>query len=72
MKKLSKIFGSSVAIAVALVTSASTTQGASVVNPGFENAGGFTGNPISLSGLDQGWATFGAGQTGTHLINSAI
>jgi hypothetical protein len=62
----SKIFGSSIAVAVALVTSASTTQAASVVNPGFENASGFTGNPIGLSGLDQGWATFGTGHTRTH------
>jgi hypothetical protein len=64
MKKSSKIFGSSIAVAVALIASASSTQAAAtLVNPGFESATGFTGNPIGLSGENQGWATFGSSQS---------
>jgi len=64
MKKSSKIFGSSITVAVALIASASTSQAAAtLVNPGFESATGFTGNPIGLSGENQGWATFGSSQS---------
>jgi len=64
MKKSSKIFGSSIAVAVALIASASTTQAAAtLVNPGFESATGFTANPITSTGENQGWATFGASQS---------
>jgi hypothetical protein len=64
MKMFSKIFGSSVAVAVALVTGAATSQAApAIVNPGFESATGFTANPIGLSGENQGWATFGSSRS---------
>ena len=58
----SKIFGSSVAVAVALAAGASTTQAANLLaNPGFDNPAGFTANPITVAGVNQGWATFGGG-----------
>jgi hypothetical protein len=62
MKMLSKIIGSSIAIAAALTFSASTTQAQNLlVNPGFDasGAGNFTANPITIAGINQGWATFG-------------
>jgi len=64
-----KILGCSTA-AVALVISASTTQAQSLVNGSFENAGGFTANPITTTsgpggttGVGAGWATFGGSQS---------
>jgi hypothetical protein len=58
MKMSSKIFGSSIAVAAALALGATTTQAQNLVNGGFENAGGFTANPITVAGVNQGWATF--------------
>ncbi len=64
MKKLSHILGGSLAVAAALTIGASPTHAAAtLVNAGFESAGGFTANPIALSGENQGWATFGSGQS---------
>jgi hypothetical protein len=59
MKMFHKILGCSTA-AVALVISASTMQAQNLVNAGFETTpAGFTANPITVSGVNQGWATFG-------------
>ena len=55
MKMLNKIIGSSIAIGAALAFSASTTQ-AQIVNGSFENAGGFTADPITLATVNDGWA----------------
>jgi hypothetical protein len=63
MNKFNKILACSTAIVATLAISASTTQAQVLINPGFEDAGGFTANPIHLSGVDQGWATFGASQS---------
>jgi hypothetical protein len=77
MKMLNKIIGgSSIAIAAALAFSAYTTQAQNLlVNPSFENPALFTANPITLSGVNQGWATFGGGAGGfarqTNMFNSA-
>jgi len=61
MNTLHKIIGGSMAVAamVAFTTSSAQAQNL-LVNPGFENAGGFTANPITLSTVNQGWALFGA------------
>lgn len=62
--KINKIIVCSSAVAAMLTLSASTTQAQNLlVNGSFENAGGFTANPIVEAGLDQGWANFGAGQS---------
>ncbi len=54
-----KILGGSTA-AVALAMSASTAQAQTLINSGFETSpAGFTANPITLSTVNQGWATFG-------------
>jgi hypothetical protein len=59
MKMLNQIICSSIAVAAALALSASTAQAQNLlVNGSFENAGGFTANPITLSGVNQGWALF--------------
>jgi hypothetical protein len=70
MKMLNKIIGGSIAIAAALAFSASTTQAANLlVNGSFETTN-FTLNPITqtsgpggISGVNQGWATFGGSQS---------
>jgi hypothetical protein len=55
-----KIIGSGVAVAAMLAFTASTAQAQNLlVNPGFEDAGGFTANPITLSTVNMGWALFG-------------
>jgi len=61
--KMNRIIGGSVAVAAALALS---TQAQNLlVNQSFEDVGGFTPNPITLtsagglSGVNQGWATFG-------------
>jgi hypothetical protein len=77
MKMLNKIIGgSSIAIAAALAFSASTTQAQNLLNNGsFETALPQTGNPITLSGVNLGWTTYG-GDAGafarqTNMFNSA-
>ena len=53
-----KILGCSTA--AALIISTSTTQAQNLINPGFETTpAGFTANPITVAGVNQGWATFG-------------
>ena len=75
MKMLNKIIGgSSIVIAAVIAFSASTTQ----AQPNLLNNGSFeialpqTLNPITLSGVNQGWATFnGAGSAvQTNMFNS--
>jgi hypothetical protein len=61
--KINKIIVCSSAIAAVLTLSASTTQAQTLVNGSFENAGGFTANPVTAAGVDQGWATFGAARS---------
>jgi hypothetical protein len=74
MKMLNKIIGGSIAIAAVLAFSASTTQAQPnlLVNGSFETALPQTANPITLSGVDQGWTTFaGAGRAvQTNMFNS--
>jgi hypothetical protein len=68
MKMLHKILGCSTAAAALALT---TTQAQNLlVNGSFENAGGFTANPITTTsgpgattGVGLGWATFGAAPT---------
>jgi hypothetical protein len=66
MKKLIKIIGGRIAVAAAFVLSASTAPAQDfpnlLVNGGFEYAGGFTADPITLAsgGINGGWALFGA------------
>lgn len=56
--------GSSIGVAAAFMLNASSTQAQNLlVNGDFESASGFTANPITDSGVNQGWATFGAGQS---------
>jgi hypothetical protein len=72
MKMLNKIIGGSIAIAAVLAFSASTTQAATLVNGGFETALPQTPNPITLSGVDQGWTTFnGAGTAAQSDMSSS-
>jgi hypothetical protein len=61
MKKFSKIIGSGIGVAAALVISASITQAQTIVDPNFAGPG--TANPITVAGVDQGWATFNNGGT---------
>ncbi len=64
-----KIIGCS-AVAAALALTSAQAQNL-LVNGSFENAGGFTANPITTTsvlpggttGVDQGWATFGGAQS---------
>jgi hypothetical protein len=73
MKMLNKIIGGSIAIAAVLAFSASTTQAATLVNGSFETALPQTINPITLSGVDQGWTTFnGAGSAAQSDMSSSI
>lgn len=69
MKKLSKIFGIGIAVAGALTFGTTTTQAQNLVNGGFENSGGFTANPITVAGVNQGWATFTGGGSFTGQTN---
>ncbi len=56
MKKFSKLIGIGIGVVAALVISASTAQAQNLLTDGsFEN-GTFTGNPIGLAGVGQGWA----------------
>ncbi len=56
---LHNILGCSSVAAAVLVISASTTQAQSLVNASFDTSpAGFTANPITVAGVDQGWATF--------------
>jgi hypothetical protein len=71
MKKFSKIIGIGIGVVAALVISASTAQAQNLlVNPGFENAGGFTANPITLAGVGQGWALFDGRSTQNDMFSS--
>jgi PEP-CTERM motif len=71
MKMSHNILGCSAIAATALAISASTTQAQNIlVNGDFENAGGFTANPITTTsgsggttGVGAGWATFGGSQS---------
>jgi hypothetical protein len=60
MKILNKLNGGSIAAVAVFALSAYTTQANLLINPGFDNAGQFTANPITPAGVNQGWATFGA------------
>jgi hypothetical protein len=60
MKMIRKIIGCSTAVAAVLAINSSTTQAQSLINAGFETSpAGFTANPITVAGVNQGWATFG-------------
>ncbi|HEY5297508.1 MAG TPA: carbohydrate binding domain-containing protein [Verrucomicrobiae bacterium] len=71
MKNINKIIGCSAAVAAVVALGAFTTQAQNLlVNGSFENAGGFTANPVTTTsgpggttGVDQGWAAFGAAQS---------
>jgi hypothetical protein len=71
MKMFHNILGCSTVAAAALAISASTTQAQNLlVNGSFEDAGGFTANPITTTsgsggttGVGAGWATFGGSQS---------
>ncbi|HVU27534.1 MAG TPA: carbohydrate binding domain-containing protein [Verrucomicrobiae bacterium] len=71
MKMLHRMMGGSIGVAAAFMLNASNTQAQNLlINGDFESASGFTANPISTtsgtggtSGVNQGWATFGAGQS---------
>ena len=65
----SKIFGSSIAVAGALTLGAVATQAQNLANGGFENPSGFTANPITVAGVNQGWATFTGGGSFTGPTN---
>jgi hypothetical protein len=60
MKMSNQIICSSIAVAAALALSASTAQAQNLlVNGSFETSpGGWTANPITLGGVNQGWAPF--------------
>jgi hypothetical protein len=73
MKILNKIIGGSIAVAAAFILSASTTQAQNLlVNGSFEDAGGFTAAPITLTsgGIDHGWANFAANSSQNDMSDS--
>jgi PEP-CTERM motif len=64
MKMLNKIVGGSLGVAAALALSASSVQAQNLlINGDFEDAGGFTANPITPATVNEGWANFGASQS---------
>jgi len=70
---LNKIVGSSIGVAAALALSASTTQAQNLVDPGFENPFQTTANPITVAGVNQGWALFnGASSAGQSDMSASI
>lgn len=72
---LHKVLACSTAATALALTSAQAQN--LLVNGSFEDAGGFTANPITttsgpggISGVDQGWANFGAAQSDMSSANS--
>jgi len=63
MKMLSKIIGGSVAIAAVMVFSTSAIQAQVIVDPNY--SGPYTANPITVAGVNQGWAPFSTGLIAT-------
>ena len=64
MKMKHTMVGSGLALVGALALSASTANAQNLlVNGSFENAGGFTANPITPAGVNAGWASFGSSQS---------
>ena len=58
---LLKIVGGSIAVAAMLASTTPSAQAQNLlVNGSFENAGGFTANPITVGTVNSGWALFGA------------
>jgi hypothetical protein len=71
--KMNKIVGSSIGVAAALALSASSVQAQNLVDPGFENPFQTTANPITVAGVNQGWALFnGAGSAGQSDMSASI
>ena len=61
MNMFQKIVGGSMAVAAMLAFTSQTAQAQNLlVNGSFENAGGFTANPITIGTVNSGWALFGA------------
>jgi hypothetical protein len=61
MNMLQKIVGGGIAVAAMLAFTTPTAQAQNLlVNGDFENAGGFTANPITVGTVNSGWALFGA------------
>ena len=56
MKMFTKIFAGVFGVSAALAFGTTSTHANLLVNSGFENAGGFTANPITVSTVNQGWA----------------
>lgn len=63
MKVLRTIVGSGVVAAAFIFGMSTATAQNLLVNGDFENASGFTANPITTATVNQGWATFGASQS---------
>jgi PEP-CTERM motif len=57
MKMFPKIVTGVIGMAAAIAFSTSNAQANLLVNGGFDSAAGFTANPITLSTVDQGWAS---------------
>jgi PEP-CTERM motif len=72
MKMLHKILGCS-AVAAAFAISASTTQAQNLlVNPGFESATLWTGNPITIATVGDGWDNnFGGSAQGQNDMSTS-
>jgi hypothetical protein len=67
MKMFPKIITGAIGMAAALGLSAQAQN--LLVNGSFESPTGFTGNPITLATVNQGWATFnGASSAGTSIV----
>lgn len=72
MKKLNQIICSSIAVAALLAFNSLTAQAQNIlVNGSFEDAGGFTANPIAISGVNQGWALFDGRSSRSDMFYSA-
>jgi hypothetical protein len=56
MKMFPKVITGVLGIAATLALSTATTQANLLFNPSFESASGFVANPITLAGVNGGWA----------------
>jgi hypothetical protein len=65
MKMFPKIITGVIGMAATIAFSTSSVQANLLVNGGFDNAAGFTANPITLATVNQGWAnSFGPNSSG--------
>src|SRR5215467_13245893 len=70
MKMTHTMAGSSLALVAALALSSSTAHAELLVNGGFESTTQFTANPVTLAGVNQGWALFDGRSVQTDMAAS--